>query len=232
MIALAIELSSKMGSIALLKDDAVIAEEKWGCTWFNSQDPFQLLPRLLETCAVAIDQVDVFVPGIGPGSFAGTRVAISAARAMALPGGKPVFGQSSGQALAVDVQRETGSRIVVVVGDARRDQVWYAHFENAGNEARMTRAWSLQPADRLRDILPEHATVVSPEWSRLARKLKEACPSTCTLIEQDRFPAAGTLGTIALRRLAAGEPPGALSPIYLHPPVFVEPRFATEAVAT
>ena len=219
MITLSIEQSSTRGSVALLRDEAVLATRTWEYTWRQTQQLFAVLPEMLGGANVELCAVDVFAAGIGPGSFAGCRMAVSASRAFAVPGGKCVFGISSGEALAHDIFQETDAETVVVVGDARRQHVWLGHFARGEGWPVMTRPWSLQQSDRLTEELPAKGVVVSPEWERLSGLLKQICPQGITLVEEDRFPDAGALGLLACRKVMNNSTSEPLSPIYLHPAV-------------
>lgn len=219
MITLSIEQSSARGSLALLRGEKVLSERSWEATWRQTQQLFALLPEMLSEALIQPRDIDVFAPGLGPGSFAGCRVAVAAACAFAVPDGRPVFGISSGEALAYDVFAETNAATVVVVGDARRQHVWQGHFARGDLWPIMTQPWALQPMDRLAEVLPGTSVIVSPDWDRLADQLKQACPPGSTLLEASRLPVAGTLGLLAYRKVRSGQLSEPLSPIYLHPAI-------------
>ena len=129
MIALALELSSRHGSVALLSGHEVLAEETWDEKDFRGQHVFRVLPGMLRNASVTLEAIDLFAVGRGPGSYSGMRVAITAAQSFALPGRKTVYTVSSGEALAQEIaDRETVSSIAIV-GDARRGTVWFGLFE-------------------------------------------------------------------------------------------------------
>ncbi|MEM7565795.1 MAG: tRNA (adenosine(37)-N6)-threonylcarbamoyltransferase complex dimerization subunit type 1 TsaB [Pseudomonadota bacterium] len=75
---------------------------------------------------------DRIVTTVGPGSFTGLRVALSAARGLALALRVPAFGVGTLAALAEDARMETHDRPVVAVLDARRDQVYVQAFAAEG----------------------------------------------------------------------------------------------------
>ena len=96
---------------------------------FRGQQTFPVLRELLQSTGVAAGRVELYAAGLGPGVFSGLRIALAAARAMALPGGTAVRGVSSGEALALE-QFEQGVRPpLAVVGDARRERLWLALFD-------------------------------------------------------------------------------------------------------
>jgi len=219
MITLAIEQSTSRGSVALLRDETVLAGRAWEHTWFQNQQLFALLPGLLDESGLTMDAIDTIAVGIGPGSFAGCRVAVSAARAFAIPDGKRVIGLSSGEALAWDLLQETNAETVVVIGDARRQHAWYGCFGRGEQWPVMTKEWSLQPVDQLAAVLPAGAVIAGPDWDRISSVLKHACPESSKLVEENRVPTAATLGLLSGRRVREGAPAGPVSPIYLHPAV-------------
>lgn len=219
VITLSIEQSATRGSVALLRDEAVLAIRTWEYTWRQTQQLFAVLPDMLAGVNIELSAVDVFAAGVGPGSFAGCRMAVSAAQALAVPGDTCVFGVSSGEALAHDMFCQTDAETVVVVGDARRQHVWLGRFARGDFWPVMTRPWSLHPADRIAEEIPVKAVVVSSEWERLSGLLKQVCPQGVLLIEEDRFPDAGVLGLLACRKILNKSSSEPLSPIYLHPAV-------------
>jgi len=70
----------------------------------------------------ALDRVAVT---IGPGSYTGLRVGISAARAIALAAGIPAIGVSTLAASAAPFIGREGGRVVAAALDARHGQVWF-----------------------------------------------------------------------------------------------------------
>lgn len=219
MITLSIEQSTVQGSVALLRDEAILETRAWEYTWRSPQHLFAVVPEVLGAASVEIGEIDRFAAGLGPGSFAGCRMAVSTARALALPGDMCVFGVSSGEALAFDVLRETQAESVFVVGDARRQHVWFAQFKRGDLGPLTIIPWSLRPSECLADVLTGNAVIVSSEWDRLSSLLKQACPNGALLIEENRFPAAAALGLLACRKVTDHISSDPISPIYLHPAV-------------
>jgi len=204
----AIELSSRRGSIALVDDGRVVSEAVWEENFKNRQQLFDAL-RAME---IDWETVDLFAVGRGPGAFSGMRIAFSVANALAAPGGRPVHALNSGSVLAADIPAET----VAVVGDARRGQLWAGLF-TAGA---MAREFRLLDPDELPSFIPSGACVASPEEERL----KEVLSGFDTL-GKPVYPAAATLGRMVVDRVARGEASESCEPLYMHPPVFIAPRF-------
>ena len=206
----AIELSSKHGSIALVEDGAVLAEKSWIENFKNRQQLFDSMAELGEDW----NTVDCFAAGRGPGAFSGMRISFSVINSLAAPGGKPVYALNSGAALASQI----GAKRTAVVGDARRNKVWGGVF--AGTE--LEKDFQLMECDELAGFVPEGTLVVSPDHDRLEELL-----SGFQTLESNKpvFPTAGVLGQLVFQRMENGVESEALEPLYMHPPVFIKPRF-------
>jgi len=221
---LAIEQSTVNGSAVIMKGGTVLAEQAWTEPHARQQQLFARLPELFTAASIGPEAVDLLAVGLGPGIFSGLRTSLSAARALALPGHRPVYGVSSGEALAWDTARRTGAISVTVIGDARRHRFWYARFTIAKTHPTLVAPYALVSVDAWHSILTPGTVVVTPHWERIGKELlkhKEAA----TLIEESRMPGARDVAELVLGRLERNEPTDELKPIYMHPPVFVEPRF-------
>jgi len=205
-----IELSSRFGSIALVEDGAVIAEKSWEENFKNRQQLFDAMASLDVDWA----GIDVFAVGRGPGAFSGMRIAFSVANSLAAPDGKAVYALNSGAAVAC----QCGAKYTAVVGDARRNQVWAGVFKGVELE----KDFELMALEELKNFIPAGALVASPDHDRLEGLL---APFNKPQNQRDAFPTAGTLGMLVYQRLENGVATEPLEPLYMHPPVFIAPRF-------
>jgi tRNA threonylcarbamoyl adenosine modification protein YeaZ len=216
MIALALELSSRHGSAALLSGREVLAEETWDEKDFHGQHVFNVLPDMLRKASLSLDAIDVFAVGRGPGSYSGMRVAITAAQAFALPGRKTVYTLSSGEALAQEIADREKVSPIAIVGDARRGTVWFGVFEVRDQVLSQVKSWAVLSPDKFAAELPPGTLVVSPDWQKLSPVLNGL---NLRGLEQDCFPKARIVGQLALRKLELGLPSEPLVPIYTQPAV-------------
>ncbi len=205
-----IELSSRMGSIALTDDGVVVAEQSWEENFKNRQQLFDAMDAM----SVEWERIDLFATGRGPGAFSGMRIGFSVINSLAAPAGKPVYALNSGAALAARYANEC----VAVVGDARRNQVWAGVF--AGGE--LEKEFVLLAPDELQDFIPSNALVLSAEHERLEAVLSgfRTVEGACSV-----YPTAGELGRLVFDRVERNIPSETFEPLYMHPPVFIEPRF-------
>lgn len=218
---LAIELSSAQGSVALLQNGALLAEKTWESGRLRHNAVFQEMETLMKEAGLSYGDLSLYAAGRGPGSFSGMRMGFAVAQALALPGRTEVRAVSSGSALALAAAREAGAGRIAVAGDARRGQVWIGLFSAAaptGSGPEWVSAavvqnedWKLVPYGEL--VIPAGTLVVSPD----ADRLREYIPQ----LGDPRFPHARDVAELAQRQLKP-EPP---EPLYMHPPVFVPPKY-------
>src|SRR5438105_8479703 len=87
MKILALELSSARGSVALFNDGNVVFFREWPNDRKNSGPFFEYLAEVLKE----FEKPDTIILRLGPGSYAGTRIAISAATCLqAAPASPPI----------------------------------------------------------------------------------------------------------------------------------------------
>lgn len=116
MKILALELASARGSIAF-RDGA---EESFAAEFANDRKHSGLFFEHLERCFFECGPAERIVVGLGPGSYAGTRIAIAAAIGMQAVSGAELGGVASIIALP------TNAPEYAVIGDARRESFFFA----------------------------------------------------------------------------------------------------------
>lgn len=138
MIVLAIDTCDSRGSVALLRDDFVLAmanhdvEEDYS-SWLLPAVAGVLEKALLpvgggvfKKADLGMKDVDVFGVGTGPGSFTGSRIGLTTVKAWGEVYGKPIVGVSRLELIAW--QAWGGTEYVASWADARRGQVFGAVY--------------------------------------------------------------------------------------------------------
>ena len=115
MKILALELSTARGSLAWLHGEIQEARE-WSNDRRNSGPFFENLKEVTKKSGPP----EIIVVGLGPGSYAGTRIAISAAIGLQISSGARLVGFPSICAIECDAKE------YCVVGDARRKSFFFA----------------------------------------------------------------------------------------------------------
>jgi tRNA threonylcarbamoyladenosine biosynthesis protein TsaB len=136
MLVLALDTTTRIGSLALVRDGAVLEV----CTGDPGLTHGQRLPgdiiSLLGRQHVAIADVDLYAVAAGPGSFTGLRIGIATMQGLALASGRGLVGVSALDALGATVTSgepgtahlEGGPPFVGAWIDAHRGEVFAALY--------------------------------------------------------------------------------------------------------
>lgn len=128
MILLAISTSAKDPSAALLMPDGKIIMKKDASGKPHSVSLMPLLDELICETGLEPTDLDGICVDIGPGSFTGVRIGVSAANAMAEALKKPVYPVSALAALRHRAKNEKG-RVLCMI-DAKNGNGYAASYEN------------------------------------------------------------------------------------------------------
>ena len=118
MKILALELSTARGSLAWLDENDTDLTREWPNDRKNSTAFFENLGAITEKFGAP----DTIIVGLGPGSYAGTRIAISAAIGLQFSSGAHLIGFPSISAMQCDAHE------YCVIGDARRKSFFFARI--------------------------------------------------------------------------------------------------------
>ena len=91
-----------------------------------------LLPtiqKLLESSGAVINDLDVIILGVGPGSFVGTRIAAAVAQGIAFAGEINLLPISSMEAIAYEAIQKNNLENIIVVQDARMDEIFIGKYQ-------------------------------------------------------------------------------------------------------
>ena len=200
MITLAIDTSSTRGSVAVVEENGpVLFSEQFTADRTHSSLLFACLERALKVAP----RCARLAVGLGPGSYSGVRIALSAALGMQLGMGAALCGIPSIVAL------ETVEPEYQVIGDARRGTFYFARVR-AG---KCGEGPLLLTAEELRgrlaaSSLPVFAIEPVPEFPEAA---------LCR-------PSAEKLARLAEQGHGTGDADRPLEPIYLREPHITQPR--------
>lgn len=126
MYILAIESSAKAASVAVCRDDFLIAESYQNIGLTHSATLMPMCEALLKNCCMTLSDIDLIAAANGPGSFTGLRIGLAAAKGLAWGEEKPCVGVSTLEIMAWNLCGMEG--VVCCAMDARRKQVYTATF--------------------------------------------------------------------------------------------------------
>src|SRR5687767_3245061 len=136
MLVLALDTTTRQGSVALARDGALVATYAGDPAITHGERLPGDLVRVLDAHGLRVSDVDVFAVAAGPGSFTGLRIGIATMQGLALANEKSLVGVSALDAIkeAVNSQLSASSSIgdVAVWIDAQRGQVFSAVYDVRG----------------------------------------------------------------------------------------------------
>jgi tRNA threonylcarbamoyladenosine biosynthesis protein TsaB len=143
MIAIALETTSRTGSVALLRDGVVVEQREYPHGLQHAGALVPLLESLLNAHSVSPASVGEVYLSVGPGSFTGIRVGVTFAKAFALATDAKVVAVPTCHVLVDNAPGE--ARNVIIVLDAKRGQIFTARFSREATDD----SWTLAEPARL-----------------------------------------------------------------------------------
>ena len=210
MKLIALELSTRMGSVAFLENGEIKEEITWEEKFENRQQLFDALKKL----DVDWNSIDTYVVGRGPGSFSGLRVGFSVVNSLAAPNKSNVYAHNS----CVGFRKFFSDKEIIVVGDARRDQLWIGSLFNE----KILIDFKLISYDDLSSYVSEKISLISPDQNRLKELLT---PFQDKELQKSFYPKASEIGLVVYNNILNGLMCEKFEPLYMHPPVFIEPKY-------
>lgn len=200
MKVLALELSTTRGSLAWLDEGRVEASREWPNDRKNSGPFFENLADLVKK----LGRPDTIIVGLGPGSYAGIRIAISAAIGLQASSGARLIGFPSICAL------DSEAHEYFFIGDARRRSFFFAHIRTnnlIGQPTLFSEAELRLKLANLESGTPVFTSDPLPQYDRAVRG----------------FPSASLLGRLAQEAQRSFSLPP-LEPVYLREPHIILPK--------
>jgi tRNA threonylcarbamoyladenosine biosynthesis protein TsaB len=220
MKILGLDTATLCGSLGIIDDDEVVAEYALRREETLSARLLPAIQTLLAEARLDLHEIDGIAVSLGPGSFTGLRVGLSAVKGLALATEMPVAGIPTLDALACNLPF-TPYQICPLL-DARKGQIYTALYKNraGGLHEQVTPYQVLSPA-ALIEAIPHQETVFLGDGVEVCREL-----ITQQLAEKALFAPlhlgflrGTTVAELGLRRILRGERDdiSSLVPIYVRP---------------
>ena len=129
MLRLALDTSTRLGSVAVGRDGELLAETTLSVRASHSETVLPEADHLLRRCGLGPADLDEVVVGAGPGSFTGVRISASLAKGLCAATGAGLRAFSSLAAVAAGAG---AAERVAALFDARGDEVYAAAWEEPG----------------------------------------------------------------------------------------------------
>jgi tRNA threonylcarbamoyladenosine biosynthesis protein TsaB len=227
MLVLALDTTTRGGSLALVRDGAVLEVFAGDATRTHAT---RLPGDILDCLArhrVGIREIDLYGVAVGPGSFTGLRIGIATIQGLAFANGRLVAGVSALDALVEAADAVVGTEIGddglrAAWMDAQRGEVygrlyrrqagrWEPLCEPAvSSPAEMLAAWAPALAGAAAEFVGDGAVVHAPVLAGL-------CPGGARVVCPVPSIAA-SIAAIAARRRSEAGPPHRIRPLYVRRP--------------
>ena len=198
MNLLAVETSTELCSVALLRDDALFVEEVLAENR-HSELLVPMIRKVLERARLEPARMDAFAFGQGPGSFTGIRIACGIVQGLAFAAQRPVVPVPSLLALA---EQSNETRVVAAL-DARMDEAYLAAYARSGDDWNEVIAPRLVDAASAPDLPARGWTATGNGFVRLPW-LREAYRERVEMRLDGDLPRAGAVARLAARRFVRG----------------------------
>lgn len=216
MNILAIDTSTKAGSLALTCNGRIISETMLNVEVTHSETLLPTIKNMLKDAAISLGDIGLFALTLGPGSFTGIRIGVSTIKGFAFALEKPIAGVSTIEAMAHNFA--DSPLTITPVLDARRGEFYTADFR-----------WNNFVLERLsedRAVSPETFTntnrdktiFVGDGLSKLGTHLKERFGDMAILAPlSDSCLRGSVIASLALKKYDKGETldPASFTPTYL-----------------
>jgi tRNA threonylcarbamoyladenosine biosynthesis protein TsaB len=214
MVVLAIETSSRLGSVALWSEDTPPLERVISQDLNHGALLFVELRELFLEAAREPASLDMIAISLGPGSFTGLRIGLTAARTAAWTLGKPLVGVPSFDVMAENAPAE--ARHVLTALDAKRGEIYACLYERTGQGLARRMPYRVVRPEELE--LPSPCHVLGDAILRYGETLQRR---GVALTDQDEWrPRASVVARQGLARWRAGQRQDIheIEPLYLRRP--------------
>lgn len=201
-LILAIETSTKLCSVALHRDGVPVAvQELESEKNVHAEKVNVYIDDVLREAGVGMKDLQAVAVGIGPGSYTGLRIGLSAAKGLCYALDIPIIGLSTLGTLwhQAKGQLPKGEHSAHPMIDARRMEVFTQAFDARGEA---TNEVSPVILDEVWDTVPAGTHVVFGDGADKATEFWSARPSIVHI--PGIRPTAAVMGTEAEKRYAAG----------------------------
>ncbi len=198
MNVLAIETATQICSVALTHDGHLIAEARLNIKKVHASKLFGLVQFVLQQAELTANQLDGVAVSIGPGSFTGLRIGLSAAKGIALGANLPLVAVPTLDALAHNVPLSDG--IVCPILRSRVDEYYFAIYERNRYINTSVTDVRILHIDELYNAIPEKAFVLGD-----VQPLQQKANNFSAVPEAFNHCSALSVAEVGTQKLKSGE---------------------------
>lgn len=226
MLILGVDTSTDSLSVSLINEKKILANYDSVGTLRHSALLIPTIEKALKKVGAGIKDIDLYSIGIGPGSFTGLRVGITAIRALAIALDKPIVGVPTMDAIAYNALTylkrnkilDSSIKICPVL-DAKRKQVYACIYRHNGAKIIKESDYLLEPAEALAKRLKGPVLFLGDAIPLYKAQLLNKKSLRANFLDKRMWlPKGNVIAKIALREYQKGKSdnPYDLVPMYLY----------------
>jgi tRNA threonylcarbamoyladenosine biosynthesis protein TsaB len=218
-LVLAFDATGFACSVAVAAGETVLARDRLATRYGQAERLLPMIDDVIRRASLLPSAIDLIGTTVGPGSFTGIRVSLSAARGIALATRARLIGVSGFEAVAANLARPIARTpgYLLIALESRREDFYIQIFDRAGGSLSEPR--TVMPAllgAVLDESIGEAPVFVAGDAAERAAGALSRRPGT-TVIGASAPDAGGVLRAVR-RRWRAGERGGKPLPLYLRAP--------------
>ena len=217
-LLVAMDTASDVAGVALLEGGGLLGEVTWNARQSHSRQLLPALDWLLSHSDRSKDQIAAIAVCLGPGSYAGMRVGLSTAKAMAYALDVSLMGVGRLEAEALPLVEASNRRVIPVQAAGRAELAW-AVYQPSEEEMVEVAGPRLGPVDDLL-LAVQAGDIVTGDVERLNEEtVSRLGQAGVRLLDSTHSRVVG-IARLGHRRLLRGDTddPDALVPMYLRAP--------------
>ncbi|MFH0840332.1 MAG: tRNA (adenosine(37)-N6)-threonylcarbamoyltransferase complex dimerization subunit type 1 TsaB [Candidatus Omnitrophota bacterium] len=227
MIVLGVDTSTEFLTVSVIKNDKALADYNAIGRLSHSSLLVPTIQKALKKARKKLKDVDLFAVGMGPGSFTGLRIGVTAMRGFSIALGKPIIGVPTLDAIACNVLvsgpdsrslHNEGLTLVPIL-DAKKSQVYASIYSIDGDRLVRNSNYLLEPVERLMKRLEGDVIFLGDGIAIYKDKLLSKKTLKAKFIDDNRwFPKASVITKLGLEMFKSGkhDDPYDLEPLYLY----------------
>jgi tRNA threonylcarbamoyladenosine biosynthesis protein TsaB len=224
-LILCIETSGRVGSVALARGEKLLAEKSFSAPFRHSAELFPTSDRLCRQFECTPDQISQVYLSIGPGSFTGLRIAVTAAKMLHLANNARIVPVDTLDVIAENLnaaepKKNRAESTIAVLLDAKRGQFFTAVYRaEKGKWKKILPDCLMTPSQLLAQFAQENPISLLGE-GLLYHADSFNSPTVRILDKTTWFPKASKVHLLGLRKAQKHQFADALtlSPLYLRRP--------------
>jgi len=168
MKIMVLDTSMEMATVGIANSDSVLSQnrillERGATSTVHSQ-----IEKVFADCNLTPRDIELIGVVVGPGSFSGLRVSLSAVKGLAHPFSIPIVGIKSTLALAAMIPN---CRFVAVIINARRSQFLCSIYENTSTSIKEISAPVFTTMQRVLDDVPKEAILTGQGLNYIEKEM-------------------------------------------------------------